>query len=112
MATDMIINQGDTLTFTIGQLLDGKPIEKGQCDEIELQLGEYDSEGSINLTLSRNEIKWSEALQCYYAKLDQEQTFALPKRVRYQVRVRVDENVGSEKIGTFEIGKTLSRRII
>ena len=109
-------NKGDTLSFTLDFLIDGQdPLEKDAYHEMELQLNEEGgSRKNIKLLLSTGQIQWDDDLGKYVVSLSQEETFRLPNRMAYQLRIldEVSEEVYSSQIGHFCLGDVLSKKIL
>ena len=114
MATNKIGIQGETLTLYFDYELDGVPLAQASISDIEFQILDEGAEGSLKLTRSgetpRITITGEGTDAKYMAKLTQEETFALPQTVRYQIRIMDSgENVVADDVGVFTLGKALSK---
>ena len=109
-------NKGDTISFTLDFLIDGKtPLEKDAYHEMELQLNEEGgTRKNIKLLLSAGQIQWDDDLGKYVVSLTQDQTFMLPNRMEYQLRILDEESeeIYSSKIGYFCLGDVLSKTVL
>lgn len=102
-------NCGDTMILYLDYTVDGIPLVEFQPDEIEFTVGS----NIYTLTGTNNTIELDTDVNKYKVFLDQEATFALMENVcEYQLRVKKDGEVGSEKVQKMPIGKTLSNNVI
>lgn len=110
------MNKGDTISFTLDFLIDGKdPLEKDAYYEMELQLNEEGgTTKNIKLLYSTGQIAWDDDLSKYVVSLTQEDTFKLPNRMAYQLRILDEESeeIYSSQIGHFCLGDVLSKTVL
>lgn len=110
------MNKGDTISFTLDFLIDGEqPLEKNAYHEMELQLNEEGgTRKNIKLLYSTGDIQWDDDLEKYVVSLTQEQTFMLPNKMEYQLRILDEESneIYSSQIGRFCLGDALSKMIL
>lgn len=106
LSDDIVIRQGDSTDIALKYLINGAPITEGMCDEMEFYF--YNK----RYTLSGGDIIWNSNDEAYVISLTQEQTFALPSSVSYQLRVRIGKKVGSSKKKNIRIGDVISREVI
>jgi len=99
-------NRGDTIDVSLAYTIDGEPITEGQCDEIEVYIGEN------RYTLTGGDIVWDSAQAKYTIFVDQEDSFKLTQKTEYQVRFKLGAKVISSNIKYMPIGKTLSNEVI
>ena len=92
--------------------MNGSEIKENDFDEIELQLNYQDKRYALKLLLSEGGIVWDSTLNKYVAYLTQEQTYALKSNVEYQLRVLKGDTVSSSVIGKFDLGETLSKKVL
>lgn len=105
-------NRGDTLSIVLDYQFNGKDIEEGQFDEMEFQIGPQSNTNSRKFLLSQDEIYWDDDEECYCVDLSQADTFALPRRFKYQLRVLKDGEVVSSDISHATVGEVLSSNVL
>lgn len=101
-----IVRHGDTLDIILLYTVNGEPITEGSVDELEFTFGKN------SYTLSGGRIYWNDAEQHYAVSLSQEETFALPNTVEYQLRVKKDDEVGGSEIEYLKIHGTISKKVL
>lgn len=117
------INEGDTALLLLNYKLNGQDLEEDAYQEIELQLNPQGGLNAIKKTLSDGSIFWGTATYTegnvektftgYLASLTQEESFKLSKgQTQCQLRVMVNDEVGSSAISDFCIGNTLSIEVL
>ena len=99
------MNHGDTIKLILAYTVDEEPITEGQFDEIEFTIGDK------RFTLDDG-VVWDSNEGAYTVFLTQEDTFAMPYSVPYQVRLKKGAEVASHKFGTLDLGATLSRTVL
>lgn len=118
-----IINEGDTAWLLLNFKLNGEDLQEDAYQEIELQLNPQGEYNAVKKTLSDGSIEWGtvvytvddqeETFIGYIALLSQEETFRLRKgKCSYQLRVLVNDEVGSSAIGEVDIGDALSTEVL
>ena len=118
MATKKIGIQGETLPLYFDYTIDGTPledIEEGVIGEIEFQILDEGAKGALRLTKSGGRIAIDSGVGGsgkYMATLTQQETFALPQTVRYQIRIKDGDDVIADDIGVFTLGKALSKTVL
>ena len=116
------MNRGDTAYLMLNYTINGEPLVDGAYQEIELQINKQGTD-SIKKLLSTGEIKWgmieyeeedkTKTFTGYYCTLSQNETFSLRDGSSYvQLRVLVNDEVGSSDISYFDIGQTLSKKVL
>lgn len=116
-----LINEGDTALLMLNYKLNGSDLVEGAYQEIELIL----SKGAVSVrkTLSDESIEWGTVVYMdgqtektftgYLANLSQQETFQLNKGTcQYQLRILVNDEVGSSAIGEVDIGDALSTEVL
>lgn len=117
------MNRGDTAYLMLDYTLNGDPLVEDAYQEIELQLNKQDSFEYVKKLLSENEIRWgtltyedgneTKTFTGYYCRLSQEETFKLNEgKVRSQLRIMLNDEVGSSAISDFDLGKCLSVKVL
>lgn len=101
-----IVKHGNTLRLILGYFVNGKPITEGMCEEMEFSIG------SLKFYLSQDDIVWSALDNGYEVRMTQEQTFGFPDVVPYQLRVKVDGEVGGSDVEYLDIGQTISQEVL
>lgn len=125
MVRDDLFNRGDTTYLLLDYQVNGEPMVQGAYQEIELSLNKADCYFSIRKTLSGGDITWEEnctyidsegveqTFTGYVAHLDQEETFALKDgNTQIQLRVMLNNEVGSSKMEVLDIGDVLSDKVL
>lgn len=119
-----VFNKGDTAYLLLNYTLNGQPLEQGAYQEIELQINKQDAHKSIKKLFSKNEIVWEENMQYkdtdgttknftgYVCELSQKETFSLPETIDVQLRIMLNNEIGSSTISSLEIGKVLSHKTL
>lgn len=119
-----MFNRGDTVYLILNYEINGKVLEEGAYDEIELQINSQGSYNSVKKLLSDGSIRWgtveyvdenneTQSFTGYFVFLTQEETFKLgTNKSNVQLRVKIGENVGSSAISDVVIGNTLSKRVL
>lgn len=118
------MNRGDTAFLMLNYTLNGDPLTEGSYQEIELQLNPQGNAMSVKKLLSLGEIQWGtvtyedehgdeQTFTGYYAFLTQEETFALRNGTnRVQLRILVNDEVGSSAISNVSLGEVLSSKVL
>ncbi len=117
------MNRGDTAYLLLNYTLNGDPLQEDAYREIELQINKDTAYRRIKKLLSKGEIVWGTlpyeedgtqmTFTGYYAALSQEETFKMSAgKNEVQVRVLVDNEVGSSAISSVNIGQTLSKKVL
>lgn len=114
------LNRGDTVCFGLDYNLNGSPLQEDAYQEIEFQINNEKSSKSIKKLFSKGEIVWGtiekrngEMFTGYYVKLSQKESFMLnagPSMV--QLRIKVDDEVGSSDESSFDLGAVLSSKVL
>lgn len=118
-----IFNEGDTACLMLNYNLNGNAIVEGAYQEIEFQINPQNSYMSIKKTLSSGDIVWTtvtyeednetKTFTGYVTYLSQEDTFKLTNgKAKCQLRIMVNDEVGSSAITDFDIGDTLSSEVL
>lgn len=102
----MIVRKGDQYSITL-------KIEQGNnnLDLTHVELIEFTIADLIKVWPT--EVKYNEIDKEFYFPVTQEETFELPKKAEYQVRVKFDNNtvIGSP-INSILVGNVLSKNIL
>ncbi len=117
------INEGDTAWLMLNYKLNGDDLVQGAYQEIELQLNPQSDFNAVKKTLSDGSIEWGTVVYMdgnvektftgYIASLTQAETFQLRKgKCKYQLRILVNDEVGSSAIGEVDIGDALSTEVL
>ena len=113
------MNRGDTIDLMLNYQLNGEDLKEGAYDEIELQINNESSSKAIKKLLSNGGIVWKTVtydggtFTGYVVELDQNETFSLnagPSTV--QLRIKMNNEVGSSENSTFTLGNVLSKKIL
>ena len=119
-----MLNRGDTAYLILNYEINGHDLEEGAYQEIELQINQQENSNSVKKLLSDESIKWGtiqyldeecveQSFTGYYAFLSQEETFKLSrKKANVQLRIMVNNEVGSSAISDLEIGSVLSSKVL
>lgn len=105
------MNKGDTIRLNLNFTIDGVPLEE-TYEEMELQINEDNTKGSLKFLLSKGEIKWDSEMNMHYVELTQEESFSLSAMIRFQLRIMNGGKVISSDIGRFNIGEVLSKEVL
>ena len=100
------VRHGNTLDILLDYTVDGEAITEGSCDELEFTFGES------RYTLTGGGIVWSAYDSAYMVSLTQEETFALPDVVKYQLRVKKGNKVGGSDISYLNVDDSLSQEVL
>ena len=117
------MNRGDTFYLLLDYQLNGSPLVEGQYQEIELQINSQFSSKQVKKLLSDGSIEWKTVTYVknnqehtftgYVTYLDQEDTFTLQEgNAQIQLRIMVNDEVGSSAISTIDLGKVLSAKVL
>lgn len=117
------INRGDTGYLMLNYTLNGDPLEEGAYQEIELQINTQGATRSIKKLLTAGDIQWGtltyveesieKTFTGYFAYLTQEETFLLKEgNTDVQVRIMLNDEVGSSAISPIKLGETLSKKVL
>lgn len=117
------INRGDTGYVMLNYTLNGDPLEQGAYQEIELQFNTQGAARSIKKLLSKGDIEWGtltyieetieKTFTGYFCHLTQEETFLLKDGdVDVQVRIMLNDEVGSSDISPMRLGDALSKKVL
>lgn len=122
---DSIFNRGDTAYLLLNYTVNGEPLVKDAYQELELQINIQGQYRSIKKLLSAGDIFWDEnytykddqgqeqTFTGYITTLNQEDTFAVSNGTsEIQLRVMVNNEVGSSPIEKLMIGNALSSRVL
>lgn len=119
-----MLNRGDTVCLLLNYNLNGEPLVEGAYQEIELQINKQDIYNNVKKTLSDGSIMWGEVTYIddqgdeqtfigYYANLSQEETFRLSTgNSDVQLRIMLNDEVGSSAISNISLGQVLSKKIL
>lgn len=116
------MNRGDTAYLMLNYTINGDPLVEGAYQEIELQINKQGSD-SIKKLLSKEDIKWgtltyedgqqTKTFTGYYCSLSQEETFSLRNgEMDVQLRILVNDEVGSSAISSVPLGQVLSKKVL
>ena len=120
----MEMRSGDTMCLLLNYTINGSPMVQGAYREIELQINTQGQFNSIKKLLSDNSIEWGtityiddsdmqQSFTGYYAKLTQEDTFKITSgQSQIQLRVMINDEVGSSAISDIDLGNVLSRKVL
>ena len=118
------MNRGDTAYLLLNFTLNGDPLVEGDYQEIELQLNPQSNFKNVKKLMSEGEIDWGtlsytdshgdeHSFTGYYAHLSQEETFKLSTGSNYgQLRIKMNDEVGSSGVCQFDLGQTLSMKVL
>lgn len=118
------MNRGDTVYLILNYQINGHDLEQDAYQEIELQINSQTSFNSIKKLFSLNEIKWgtieyvddnnvTKTFTGYFAFLSQEETFKLGSGcVNVQLRIMLNDEVGSSAISDLTVGNVLSSKVL
>ena len=118
------MNRGDTAYLILNYKVNGQDLVQDGYQEIELQINPQGSFNSVKKLLSDGSISWGtvsyidddnveKSFTGYYAHLSQEETFTLSKgKVNVQLRVMLDNEVGSSAISDINAGNVLSSKVL
>lgn len=116
------MNRGDTVTLMLNYKVNGRNLVQGAYQEIELQINNESSSKSIKKLLSDGGINWetvtyvtdgaSGRFTGYVVHLSQDETFLLNGEVTCQLRVKMNNEVGSSDESGFDLGSSLSSTVI
>lgn len=117
------MNRGDTAYLMLNYTINGDALTEGAYDEIELQINNEFKDNSIKKLLSKGDIRWGtltytegnveKTFTGYYARLSQEETFSLSNGAsEVQLRILVNEEVGSSAVSSVSFGNVLSRAVL
>lgn len=117
------MNRGDTTHLILNYQINGEDLQKDAYEEIELQINKQGSFNSVKKKMSLGEIVYgdvtyiSEGIEKtftgYYTQLTQEETFKLSSgKSNVQLRIMVNDEVGSSAISDITIGNTLSSEVL
>lgn len=122
---DDIFNRGDTAYLLLNYTLNGEPLQQDAYQEIEFQINKQGNLNAIKKLYSTGDIFWSsdftyvdeegqeQSFVGYVCKLSQEETFALSDGISdVQLRVMLNDEVGSSAYSQLDIGKVLSRKVL
>lgn len=119
-----LFNEGDTACLILNYELNGSPLVEGAYDEIEFQINPQTNFSNVKKLLSKGEIVWGSASYVdgeghtqtftgYITYLTQADTFKIKDGTAdVQLRVLIDDEVGSSEISTINIGNTLSTEVL
>lgn len=119
-----MLNRGDTVCLLLNYSLNGDPLQEGAYQEIELQINKQGIYNAVKKTLSDGSIVWGEVSYLddegqaqtftgYYANLSQEETFRLSSGAsNIQLRIMLNDEVGSSAISSINLGQVLSSQIL
>ena len=119
----MNMHRGDTAYLMLNYTINGDPLIEGAYQEIELQLNDQTAPKSIKKLLSDNTIRWGtltyeddgveKTFTGYYCSLSQDETFKFQQGLlQVQLRILVNDEVGSSDISSITLGQTLSRKVL
>ena len=122
---DDLFNRGDTAYFLLDYEVNGEAMIQGAYQEIELQINKQSVTSSVKKLFSKNEIVWKEdfyykdnegtehSFTGYVAALTQEDTFKIKDgKASIQVRVMLNDEVGSSEEQELDVGKILSKEVL
>lgn len=118
-----MLNRGDTVCLLLNYQINGTPLEENAYQEIELQINVQGSYNAIKKTLSNGDIVWGEVSYLhdgepetftgYFTNLSQEETFRLSSgKTDVQLRIMLNEEVGSSAISSIDLGQVLSKQVL
>ena len=117
------MNRGDTSFLMLNYTLNGDPIPVDVA-EIELSLDSKSPVSKIRKLLTEGDIEYgtltyeddeghTQSFTGYYCHLSQEDTFALSQGTnKVQLRVLMNDEVGSSAVANFELGEVLSDKVL
>ena len=121
-----MLRRGDTFCIMLEYQVNGEDLVEGAYQEIELQIN-YDksAKNSIKKLLSANDITWEtvtykdeidgteKTFTGYVVHLNQDETFMLSSgNSTCQLRIKMDDEVGSSETSDFKLGDTLSSKVL
>lgn len=117
------MNRGDTAYLMLNYTINGDPLTEGAYQEIELQINNQFKTNNIKKLLSKGDILWGtltytegnveKTFTGYYARLSQEETFSLTDgESEVQLRILVNDEVGSSAVSSVSFGNVLSRAVL
>lgn len=118
------LNRGDTACLILDYTINNQPMIQDAYQELELQLNSQSILGSVKKLMSKDEIVWGtvtylddddqeQSYTGYYALLTQEDTFKLSQgKFEIQLRVMINDEVGSSETTDFDIGRVLSNKVL
>lgn len=122
---DNVFNRGDTAYLLLNYQVNGSPMTQGAYQEIELQINKQDDFRSIKKLLSNGEIFWGEnftyldnfgdeqSFTGYVCSLTQDDTFKISSgKSNIQLRVMINDEVGSSEIQSVDLGCVLSDKVL
>ena len=122
---DDLFNRGDTAYFLLDYTVNGEAMVEDAYQDIELQINNQSVSSSVKKQLSKNEIIWRENFRYkdkegvehsftgYVAALTQVDTFKIKEgKAKVQLRVLINDEVGSSDEQELDIGKILSKEVL
>ena len=117
------MNRGDTVCLMLNYELNGQSLVEGAYQEMEFQINNENSSKSIKKLLSDGGIKWAtvtydnngaeDTFTGYVVNLSQDETFKLSAgQSTVQLRIKMNNEVGSSATSTFDLGAVLSAKVI
>ena len=120
-----VFNRGDTAYLLLNYQVNGEPMIQGAYQEIELQINRQDDFRSVKKLFSLGEITWEEnytyiddngneqTFTGYVCALSQEDTFKISSGIsNIQLRVMLNDEVGSSETQTLDLGCVLSDKVL
>ncbi len=119
-----LFNKGDTACLLLNYQVNGSPLVEGAYQEIEFQVNPQLYIGSVKKLLSKNEIKWAtviyedeegetQTFTGYVTYLTQQDTFRMGSGdSKVQLRIMMNNEVGSSNYSVITIGDALSGEVL
>lgn len=116
------MRQGDTICLMLDYQINGQSLVEGAYDEIELQINKQGTNKAIKKLLSNGEITWEtvtyndggteQEFTGYVVRLTQNETFNLGAFLQCQLRIKMDDEVGSSGMTDVDLGDVLSTQVL
>ena len=110
-----LIHQGDSYPIYLEYYVNDEPL-KNEYADLEFTIKALDQNGvsrTLQFYLSNDEIKWDEDEEKFYITLAQEETFLFDERIKYQLRIFLENgDVYADDGNCTPIGKALSKRVL
>lgn len=119
-----IFNKGDTACLLLNYEVNGSPLTEGAYQEIEFQINPQKHFNSVKKLLSKGEIVWAtveyeddeqttQTFTGYVTYLSQDDTFKIGEGdAKVQLRIKMNNEVGSSDLTEITLGNVLSKEVI
>lgn len=119
-----LFNKGDTACLLLNYQVNGSPLVEGAYQEIEFQVNPQLYINSVKKLLSKNEIEWTtvtyedeegetQTFTGYVTYLTQQDTFKMGSGdSKVQLRIMMNNEVGSSNYSVITIGDALSGEVL